>query len=128
MVQIGKLGEYNFPVGKYAYVGSAMNGLDARVHRHLSNDKKMHWHIDHLLRYAHNKEAFLIHSDIDIECKINSIVGSLPGSKALVKGFGSSDCDCFAHLYLLSGEGYSQIRLSYGVQIEEGDSASTHKR
>ena len=31
MVQIGKLGEYNFPVGKYAYVGSAMNGLDARV-------------------------------------------------------------------------------------------------
>ena len=29
-----------------------MNGLEQRVARHLRKDKKMHWHIDYLLKKA----------------------------------------------------------------------------
>ena len=49
-IKIGKvLGEIEFKKGCYLYVGSAMNSLEKRVQRHLSKDKKKHWHIDYLL-------------------------------------------------------------------------------
>ncbi len=50
-IVIGKLGSMQFRKGYYIYVGSAMGngGLRARVGRHLSGQKKMHWHIDYLL-------------------------------------------------------------------------------
>jgi sugar fermentation stimulation protein A len=34
-IPVGKLGPIRFPEGFYAYVGSAMNGLESRVTRHL---------------------------------------------------------------------------------------------
>ena len=42
--------DYKFKKGYYVYIGSAMNSLVARINRHLSDDKKMHWHIDYLLK------------------------------------------------------------------------------
>ena len=48
-MKVGKLGVIRFNRGYYAYVGSAMNGIDARVGRHMRQDKKKHWHIDYLL-------------------------------------------------------------------------------
>ena len=49
---IGKRGLMTFPQGTYVYVGSALNGLDQRIRRHLRTDKKIHWHIDYLLPHA----------------------------------------------------------------------------
>ena len=45
---VGRLGEFYFPAGHYIYLGSALNGLESRVRRHLRRDKKLHWHIDFL--------------------------------------------------------------------------------
>ena len=51
-IEVGRLGTFLFCRGEYAYVGSAMGGLDARVARHLRAEKKLHWHIDYLLERA----------------------------------------------------------------------------
>ena len=49
-IPVGKLGNISFQKGHYVYVGSALNGLDARIKRHLRKHKKIHWHIDYLLK------------------------------------------------------------------------------
>ncbi|MEE8318148.1 MAG: DUF123 domain-containing protein, partial [Dehalococcoidales bacterium] len=51
-VKAGCLPARSFPGGYYAYAGSALNGIPARVRRHLSPAKKIHWHIDYLLQKA----------------------------------------------------------------------------
>ena len=49
-IKIGKkLGIISFKKSCYVYVGSAMNSLESRVKRQLSDNKKKHWHIDYLL-------------------------------------------------------------------------------
>jgi Uri superfamily endonuclease len=54
-IQIGKKGEIIFENGCYVYVGSAMNSLTARIKRHLREEKKLHWHIDYLLKSDHSE-------------------------------------------------------------------------
>ncbi len=49
LLTIGKLGTFRFKPGFYLYVGSARKNLPARINRHLSQNKKLHWHIDYLL-------------------------------------------------------------------------------
>ena len=51
-ISIGKLGRLLFKKGVYLYVGSAMNGLEQRIQRHLRTEKKIHWHIDYLLPHT----------------------------------------------------------------------------
>ena len=51
-IQIGKLGKIDFMKGFYVYIGSAINGLEQRINRHLRKEKKLHWHIDFLLKSA----------------------------------------------------------------------------
>ena len=51
-IKIGKLGKIDFNEGYYVYVGSAMNYLESRINRHLRSKKKLHWHIDYLLKKA----------------------------------------------------------------------------
>ena len=51
-ITIGKLGSVSFPAGYYAYVGSALNGLESRIVRHLKKEKSFHWHIDYFLQKA----------------------------------------------------------------------------
>ena len=41
---------HKYRKGYYVYIGSAMNSLVARINRHLSDEKKLHWHIDYLLK------------------------------------------------------------------------------
>jgi len=52
IITIGKLTDAYFPSGYYAYVGSALGGVKARISRHLSQSKKQHWHIDYPLPKA----------------------------------------------------------------------------
>jgi len=65
---IGKLGYLFFPKAFYAYVGSATNGLEARLARHLRKEKRLHWHIDYLLKEARLLEIILCPSEPFAPC------------------------------------------------------------
>jgi len=80
--------------GFYAYVGSAMNNLETRIARHLSGNKKRHWHIDFLLEKGSVKVVLSAVTDKKAEC---FIAGELSALQA-VAGFGCSDCRCKSHL------------------------------
>ena len=100
-ITIGKLGNINFPKGYYIYTGSATNGLQARVSRHFSKKKKRHWHIDYLLFHARIVNVELFYEPGMSECELNS-KSKKEFASSIVKGFGSSDCNCKSHLvYLL---------------------------
>lgn len=97
-IQVGRLGRFRFPAGCYRYTGSARRNLVARVRRHLSNDKKLRWHIDYLLMA---KGARITHVSLsaETECDCN---GQVAG-RIIVPGFGASDCraSCGSHLKYL---------------------------
>ncbi len=97
-IKIGRLGTFVFPKGYYVYTGSAQNGLEKRINRHLSSEKKFHWHIDYLLRYAKVIKVIRYVGRKD-ECKLNNVTGQSAGAAQIVKKFGSSDCNCKTHLY-----------------------------
>lgn len=119
-IRIGALGECKFPRGYYMYIGSAMNGLAARIARHLVDNrlasramkvgdhaavsrrrerkKKMHWHIDYFLQHARVTEV-MTHAGADrFECLWAQAALALPKAKILVPRFGASDCKCATHL------------------------------
>jgi len=58
VLEIGKLGKFGFPAGKYVYTESAKKNMEARISRHLSKSKKLRWHIDYLM--ATSRVGFLI--------------------------------------------------------------------
>ena len=111
-ITIGKLGKIFFKKGFYAYVGSALNGLEQRIQRHKSSDKKMHWHIDYLLKYAEIKDAFYRESNKKEECQIANKFGKLE----TISGFGCSDCNCKSHLFYGSENDILQIINGIGMQ------------
>ncbi|MFW6189284.1 MAG: GIY-YIG nuclease family protein [Planctomycetota bacterium] len=97
-VCVGALGEIEFRPGRYAYVGSARNGLRARLRRHLRNDeKRLHWHVDYLRRFARPTAVFVREGERASECKLSQQVAA--AADASVKGFGCSDCRCASHLH-----------------------------
>jgi Uri superfamily endonuclease len=125
LIQIGKLGSFDFEEGIYAYCGSALNGLESRLRRHFSTNKKTRWHIDYLLEEGKAIEALVLPSAIRLECLLNRLVARMPGSIEPVRGFGSSDCSCRSHLHRLSEEGLSGLRrilddLSVSFPMDSG--------
>jgi Uri superfamily endonuclease len=115
-ITVGKLGTFDFPVGYYLYVGSALGpgGLRARLARHRRGSdsssqpnsdptgKKLHWHIDYLLQRARLVEVWSVTSEERLECKWGEVASGLSGAQVPVWGFGSSDCRCPAHLIYFS--------------------------
>ncbi len=100
-IKVGKLGRIKFRQGYYAYVGSAMNSIEARVARHLrKNNKKLFWHIDYLLanEYAEIVSVLIRESEQKEECKIAQ---KLAEKFEAVPRFGCSDCRCGSHLFYL---------------------------
>jgi Uri superfamily endonuclease len=95
-IKIGRLGSVFFNKGIYTYVGSALNGLEQRIKRHLIENKKMHWHIDFLLKSGEIKKIFYKEDKLRKECVIADKL-----SKGLepILGFGCSDCKCRSHLF-----------------------------
>jgi sugar fermentation stimulation protein A len=82
--------------GYYGYIGSALNGLQKRIDRHLSRNKKLHWHIDYLLQIATIESVIYVASNKRIECLIAQ---ELIKKHQYVSGFGCSDCRCKSHLF-----------------------------
>ena len=89
--------DYKFKKGYYVYIGSAMNSLVARINRHLSDDKKLHWHIDYLLKNEHSeiRDVLFTVSDKKIECDLASTIAE---NGEEVPKFGCPDCNCNSHL------------------------------
>jgi Uri superfamily endonuclease len=94
-LKIGSLGEIFFKKGYYIYIGSAMNSLTPRLKRHLSTDKKKHWHVDYLIdsKYVSIKDIMINIGEDRFECEIAKKI-----SGTEIKNFGSSDCNCNSHL------------------------------
>ncbi len=94
---VGKLGVIRFKSGYYAYVGSAKKNFKHRIKRHISKDKKLFWHIDYLLCDEDVMVERIFWVDDVIEHEVARILNSL--GFYVIKGFGSSDCDCIGHLF-----------------------------
>ena len=99
-IRVGALGPVVFFRGLYAYVGSAQNGLEARLGRHFAADKKVRWHVDYLLASpaAMPQTALVAAAAKEAECRL---AGMLAAIGRPVPGFGASDCECASHLFLL---------------------------
>ena len=98
-IDVGKLGRVCFPAGVYLYFGSALNGLNGRIQRHLRREKKAHWHIDPLTSLASIEEVWWIDDGRNWECGWANRAAGLPRWNWSVAGFGSSDCRCNSHLH-----------------------------
>jgi len=97
-IRVGCIGLLDFRPGFYAYVGSVMNSLEARINRHLRKEKKKFWHIDYLLDEAEIVDIIVMESKRRIECKISE---KLASKFQPIRDFGSSDCGCDGHLFYL---------------------------
>ncbi|PWB87943.1 GIY-YIG nuclease family protein [Methanobrevibacter thaueri] len=114
-----KLGVLEFKKGIYVYVGSAMNSLEARLNRHLSDSKKLHWHVDYLLKEDNCKIIDIIYNiDKKVECDISQ---HLKTHAVGIKNFGCSDCNCESHLYFFKNrsEAIEHVKNAYdSIAIE----------
>ena len=97
-ISVGRLEQLQFKRGFYIYVGSALNSLESRVMRHLSSDKKLHWHVDYLLMDSSSNIKEVIYSigEEKIECSLVSLISD---KSSPVARFGCSDCSCGSHLF-----------------------------
>ena len=100
-ISIGRLGMFSFRKGYYLYVGSAFGpgGLNARISRHLRQNKKRHWHIDYLTLENTIIDVWFKNHRIRHECEWAKSLEEIPALKRPVSGFGSSDCTCRSHLF-----------------------------
>ncbi|KUO39321.1 MAG: hypothetical protein AVW05_01665 [Hadesarchaea archaeon DG-33] len=96
VLSVGELGNRSFNAGYYAYVGSALGGLEKRVERHMREEKKIHWHIDYLLSRARAVDVVVAQSEERKEC---AVAAELAKHLSSIQGFGSSDCKCESHLF-----------------------------
>ncbi|MEO2065814.1 MAG: GIY-YIG nuclease family protein [Desulfurobacteriaceae bacterium] len=104
-VRSGK--EFSLLPGLYAYVGSAFGsgGIPSRLYRHLKREKKRHWHLDFITTSPlFSPELVVLLPGLRVECRVASLISSLPGSFP-VASFGSSDCSCPSHLFLVNDFG-----------------------
>jgi Uri superfamily endonuclease len=100
-IHVGKLGRISFNKGWYVYVGSALNGLDQRIKRHLRAEKKLHWHIDYLLPFTAIVGVYYKENNKKEECTIADLFKQ---NLTNIPGFGCSDCYCASHLFYGSCE------------------------
>lgn len=96
-IVVGRQGPQFFPAGYYVYVGSAAQGLTARLKRHRRLRKKRHWHIDYLRQEAQVKALLPIRASERLECSLAAALAKI--AEWTVPGFGCSDCSCQSHLF-----------------------------
>ena len=105
-IRIGKLGQFRFKKGYYAYVGSAFGpgGLKSRIKHHIEPKKSYHWHIDYL--EAAIREIWVSDYGERLEHEWAGSLGEIASDKIL--GFGCSDCSCKSHLFYFKSFGFLQ--------------------
>lgn len=95
-IDVGSLGPISFSKGYYLYIGSAMNGVEGRVKRHIRDRKKLHWHVDYFLNKAKISSIYFQESQERLEC---SLAKTFSKKFEVIPKFGSSDCFCESHLF-----------------------------
>jgi len=111
VIEVGSRGRFAFKAGFYAYLGSAMGGLNRRLRRYYHPLKNKRWHIDYLLEEAVLEDAFGLETAQRMECSVSAFLSRHFSAPAA--GFGSSDCSCSAHLY------YSAMKADLTKAIKE---------
>ncbi len=95
-IEVGALPLRHFRKGYYCYVGSAKGpgGIEARIERHMRENKRIRWHIDYLLEYAKIEGAYFSAEmeEIDIARRFSERFRGVPG-------FGASDSPLDSHLF-----------------------------
>jgi Uri superfamily endonuclease len=96
-VGIGRLGNLVLQ----PYVGSAFGagGLAARIRHHTQITARPHWHIDYLRAACDLIESWFTTEAASREHSWAGAAARLPGAGVPMPGFGSSDCQCAAHLF-----------------------------
>ena len=112
--EVGALGRISLDAGDYCYVGSAMGGLDQRVSRHLSHEKRIRWHIDYLTLRCQDMHAMEHEGTSITECDLARRMEAI-GNTPAVKGFGCSDCDCQTHLFKVDLERTEESLKTIGL-------------
>lgn len=105
-VEIGRWGRLGVEPGYYyIYVGSAFGpgGVWARVSRHFRKTKTKHWHIDYLREFVDPVCAWYSCAPGNREHQWARTIAEVMKASA-VKGFGCSDCTCYAHLFATAGK------------------------
>ena len=118
-LDVGRLGTFEFSAGRYLYMGSALNGLEARVRRHIRREKRLRWHVDYLISVAVVSEVWYALGEERWECSWASIARE-HGGRVAAPGFGSSDCRCSAHL-LQVGDGRLLAAIRERVAADVGE-------
>ncbi len=100
-VRIGAFETLEIPRGIYTYLGSAKGpgGLQARLARHLSKNKRLKWHIDYILAAQPTRIDTIVfaHENYRRECILTPHLEK-SGFTHLKRGLGSSDCkSCTSH-------------------------------
>ena len=123
-LKIGSRLKIDFKKGYYVYIGSAMNNLKSRVKRHLSNEKKLRWHVDYLLKHSEITEV-IYNVDKKVECDLSK---EMSKNNEYIQDFGCSDCDCESHLYYFKNkkeaieeviEAYNSIDCEFRIGISD---------
>lgn len=115
-LRVGKLGKLKFKPGYYLYVGSGMQNLEQRVLRYFGKHK-LRWHVDYVLQRAKVLGALLFGCNRRIECKL---AAQLSKHAEPIPHFGSSDCNCYTHLYYFE----SKERLSHMLNVHTSNHVS----
>ncbi len=120
-LRIGRLGDLGLAPGAYLYVGSARRYLRHRIARHLNREKSPHWHIDYVTNCAPVARV-AVWDDANVgECEVAEAVRELAEARVVMKGFGSSDCECETHFVRFEGEGdwVASLSKSFGVPVAD---------
>ena len=110
-LNIGKIGKFTFKGGYYFYIGSSFGpgGLRARLNRHLSQHKNLHWHIDYLVKHGQIKQVWYSETPAQQEHTWAQIFITLPFVAPAVTKFGASDCRCLTHLFYTASSNVHHI-------------------
>jgi Uri superfamily endonuclease len=100
-IKVGKLGILRVQSGYYIYVGSAFGpgGLEARIAHHRRKSHRSRWHIDYLRATAEICQVWYTYDSRPREHQWAETLAAAKESTTPFPGFGSSDCNCLAHLY-----------------------------
>ncbi len=100
-IKVGKLGMLRVQTGYYIYVGSAFGpgGLEARIAHHKRTSHRSRWHIDYLRSATGICEIWYTFDPRPREHQWAKTLAAARESTMPFPGFGSSDCNCLAHLF-----------------------------
>jgi Uri superfamily endonuclease len=97
-ITVGKLGTFLFPKVLYVYVGSAKRNIKNRVERHIRLEKKYLCHFNYIRPHMKIIDAQM-YPGKEGECGLFVRLREEAKGEITVRGFGSSDCRCPAHLF-----------------------------